>query len=69
MGVFNSWDDLEAAFESYQSDTFQMYKLRTSNSIKDRNRSRSKQATKRGSEPALWDESLGYYTKTWNCTH
>ncbi|ETL35195.1 hypothetical protein L916_12643, partial [Phytophthora nicotianae] len=53
----------------YQSDTFQMYKLRTSNSIKDRNRSRSKQAAKRGSKPALWDESLGYYMKTWNCTH
>ncbi|ETM00626.1 hypothetical protein L917_02667 [Phytophthora nicotianae] len=26
--VFSSWDDLEAPFESYQSDTFQINKLR-----------------------------------------
>ncbi|KAG2774382.1 hypothetical protein PC129_g4504 [Phytophthora cactorum] len=30
-GVFNSWDDTVAAFVSYHSDTFLMYKLRTSN--------------------------------------
>ncbi|KAF4138756.1 hypothetical protein GN958_ATG02723, partial [Phytophthora infestans] len=48
-GVFSSWNALEAAFANYQSDTFQMYKLRTSNSINDPNRIRIKQAAKRGS--------------------
>ncbi|ETK76371.1 hypothetical protein F441_17551 [Phytophthora nicotianae CJ01A1] len=56
-GVFDSWEAIEETF------------AQTSNSITDRNRSRSRQAQQSGSQPILWDESLGNYTKSWVCTH
>ncbi|KAE9354213.1 hypothetical protein PF008_g4630 [Phytophthora fragariae] len=52
-GVFDSWKAMESAFARYQRETFEMYKLRTSNSIKDRNQSRTQQAAKRGTKPNL----------------
>ncbi|OWZ09453.1 hypothetical protein PHMEG_00017845 [Phytophthora megakarya] len=54
---------------SYQCETFQAYRLRTSNSVKDRNCACTQALSKRGTTPKLWDESLGFYTKSWNCAH
>ncbi|KAG3071368.1 hypothetical protein PI124_g21735 [Phytophthora idaei] len=54
-GIFDSWKEMEAAFVRYQRETFQNYSLRTTNSIKKRNRNRATQAARRGSTPSIWD--------------
>lgn len=53
----------------YQKDTHQIYKLRTSNSVRDRNRERSKRCALTGTQPVLYDEKLVFYSKTFICTH
>ncbi|KAG3071950.1 hypothetical protein PI125_g22624 [Phytophthora idaei] len=60
---------MDLAFSRSQRDTFLAYKLRTSNSIRDRNRTRIQQAEARGTQPKHWDEGLRHYTKGWTCTH
>ncbi|KAG6943838.1 hypothetical protein JG688_00017405, partial [Phytophthora aleatoria] len=67
-GEFASWEELETAFERYQEETHQSYKLRTSNSARDRNRDQRRRTAPAGKEPALLDERLEFYTKTFICT-
>ncbi|KAG3115358.1 hypothetical protein PI125_g5622 [Phytophthora idaei] len=45
---------IEGEFESW----YQVYKLRTSNSIRDRNRETRHRAARTGREPELYDEAL-----------
>lgn len=54
---------------SYQQETHQLYKIRSTVSVKDRNKARTKQAARRESTAELWDESLGNYAVYFICTH
>ncbi|KAG6950368.1 hypothetical protein JG688_00014186, partial [Phytophthora aleatoria] len=63
-GKFVSWEELETAFERYQEETHQSYKLRTSNSARDRNRDQRRRTALAGKEHVLLDERLEFYTNT-----
>lgn len=56
-------------FCRYQKETFQVYKLRTSNSVRDRNRETKKRAARLGKKPDLFDDTHKYYARTFICTH
>ncbi|KAG3116322.1 hypothetical protein PI125_g4772 [Phytophthora idaei] len=68
-GEFSSWDAFHEALTRYQEETHQLYKTRSTNSVADRNKQRTAVATRRGTTAVLFDESLGFYTKTLICTH
>ncbi|POM78858.1 Hypothetical protein PHPALM_3564 [Phytophthora palmivora] len=68
-GVCSSWEAFQSAFDKYNEDTHQLYKIRSTISVKDRNRSRAAQAAKRGTTAELWGEELGSYAKYFICTH
>ncbi|KAF4144917.1 hypothetical protein GN958_ATG05846 [Phytophthora infestans] len=42
QGLSSSWEIFQEAFNSYQRDTHQLYKIRSTISVKERNKSRSK---------------------------
>ncbi|KAI9994487.1 hypothetical protein PInf_011122 [Phytophthora infestans] len=57
-------------FRQFQGqETHQLYKIRSTVSVKDRNKARTKQAARRESTAELWDESLGNYAVYFICTH
>ncbi|KAG3088452.1 hypothetical protein PI125_g18348 [Phytophthora idaei] len=68
-GEFSSWDAFHEELTRYQEETHQLYKTRSTNSVADRNKQRTTAATRRGTPAVLFDESLGFYTKTLICTH
>lgn len=53
----------------YQRETHQLYRVRTTNSVAGRNRARERQAQQSGRRARLLDEALGFYSKTFICTH
>ncbi|ETO66937.1 hypothetical protein F444_16000 [Phytophthora nicotianae P1976] len=61
--------DAGFAFQPYQNEIFQIYRFRTSNSVRDRNRETQKRAGRIGKVPDLYDETLKYYAKKFICTH
>ncbi|KAE9088813.1 hypothetical protein PF006_g25494 [Phytophthora fragariae] len=68
-GEFPSWAAFHEGLTEYQDETHQLYKIRSTNSVADRNEQRSATASRRGTSPNLFDESLKFYTKTLICTH
>ncbi|KAG3184370.1 hypothetical protein PC128_g13755 [Phytophthora cactorum] len=68
-GEFSSWDAFHEELTRCQEETHQLYKTRSTNSVADRNKQRTAVATRRGTTAVLFDESLGFYTKTLICTH
>eukprot|EP00644_Phytophthora_capsici_P015365 jgi/Phyca11/113547/e_gw1.24.407.1 len=55
--------------DRYQEETHQLYKIRSTNSVGDRNKQRRAVALRRGTSPVIFDESPQFYTKTLICTH
>ncbi|KAG3234460.1 hypothetical protein PI124_g20487 [Phytophthora idaei] len=68
-GEFSSWDAFHEELTRYQEETHQLYKTRSTNSVADRNKHRTAVATRRGTTAVLFDESLGFDTKTLIYTH
>ncbi|KAG3144915.1 hypothetical protein PC128_g24307 [Phytophthora cactorum] len=66
-GEFASWEELETAFERYQEEIQKSYKLRTSNTARDRNRDQRRRTALAGKEQVLLDERLEFYTNTFIC--
>ncbi|KAG2956007.1 hypothetical protein PC119_g27851, partial [Phytophthora cactorum] len=62
-----SWEELETAFERYQEEIQKSYKLRTSNTARDRNRDQRRRTALAGKEQVLLDERLEFYTNTFIC--
>ncbi|KAG1693134.1 hypothetical protein DVH05_023914 [Phytophthora capsici] len=65
-GEFKSWD---AFHEELKRKRRKLYKIRSTNSVGDRNKQRRAVALRRGTSPVIFDESPQFYTKTLICTH
>ncbi|KAI9993660.1 hypothetical protein PInf_015946 [Phytophthora infestans] len=57
-GEFKSWDAFHEELKRYQEETHQLYKIRSTNSVGDRNKQRRAVALRRGTSPVIFDESL-----------
>ncbi|GMF48243.1 unnamed protein product [Phytophthora fragariaefolia] len=68
-GEFSSWEAFHEELGGYEKQTHQLYKIRSTNSVADRNKQRTAAAQRAGTSPILFDESLVYYTKTLIGTH
>ncbi|KAE8959055.1 hypothetical protein PR001_g30855 [Phytophthora rubi] len=62
---FVSWNEFHAYLDTYQAQTYQMFRVRSNKSVAARNQIISGDKSKAAPIPEAW----GYYANTFECTH